>query len=73
MSTKERRALMVGWLDSAWKDFYAKDGTARVKKAFQRCGMLNALDGSEDHLITVEGCPTYSLDRPTVTVDMDAD
>ncbi len=38
---------MVGWLDSAWKDFYAKDGTARVKKAFQRCGMLNALDGSE--------------------------
>ncbi len=64
---------MVGWLDSAWKDFYAKDGTARVKKAFQRCGMLNALDGSEDHLITVEGCPTYSLDGPTVTVDMDAD
>ena len=46
-------------------------GTARVKKAFQRCGMLNVLDGSEDHIITVEGCPNYSLDRRAVTVDMD--
>ncbi len=61
----------MGWLDSAWKDCYAKDGTTRVKKAFQRCGMLNALDCSEDHIITIECCLNYSLDRPAVTINME--
>ena len=64
---------MVSWLDLAWKEFYANGGIARVKKAFQRCGMLNAMDGSEDHLITVEGCENYSLDGPSVTVHSDSD
>ncbi len=73
MSTNERCEIMVRWLDRAWNDFYAKGGKERVKKAFQRCGMLNAVDGSDDHLITVEGCPNYSLDGLVVTFNMDSD
>ncbi len=64
---------MVKWLDKAWKDFYANGGAKQVKAAFQRCGMLNAMDGSEDKLIHVEGCPEYSLNGPSVRVDIDSE
>ena len=60
---------MVQWLDDAWKGFYANGGAKRVLAAFKRCGMMNAMDGSEDKLIQVEGCPDYSLDGPTVRID----
>ena len=42
---------MAMWLDKAWKRFYANGGVSRVKAAFQRCGTLNAMDGSEDNII----------------------
>ena len=61
------------WLDKAWKDFYAAGGAAQVKAAFQRCGMLNSMDGSEDALIQVEGCPEYSLVGPTERADIDSE
>ena len=32
-----------------------------VKRAFQHRGMLNAADGSEDHLIKVEGVADYDM------------
>ena len=62
---------MVQWLDQAWKDFYANGGAKLVKGAFQRCGMLNATDGSEDKLIRVEGCDNYSLFGPVKTRERD--
>ena len=60
---------MVMWLDKAWKGFYANGGARRAKAAFQRCGMLNAMDGSEDHMIKVEGCPAYALEGDSVRAD----
>ncbi len=34
---------------------------------------LNAMDGSEDKLIQVEGCPEYSLNGPSKRVDIDSE
>ena len=42
------------WLSESWKEVQAET-QPQITKAFQRYGMLNAVDGSEDHLIKVEG------------------
>ena len=61
---------MVMWLDKAWKRFYADGGVRRVKAAFQRCCMLNAMDGSDDNIIRVEVFTDYSLDGDYVRTDI---
>ncbi|MCJ8270315.1 MAG: hypothetical protein MJK04_13045, partial [Psychrosphaera sp.] len=43
----------------AWKSYLEEGGFQKIKKAFQRCGQLNAVDGSENHLIRVEGIPDF--------------
>ena len=61
---------MCAWLQQAWEEFYEAGGSSLVEKAFQRCGMLNACDGSDDHLIKVPGCDDYSIDGDnTVSAD----
>ena len=50
VSTSERRILATKWLGWAWRE-YCKDHQAEITKAFKHCGMFNALDGSENHLI----------------------
>jgi len=32
-----------------------------ITNAFVRCGMLNAVDGTEDHLIKVQSVPEYTI------------
>ena len=65
---------MVKWLDKMWNDFYAGSGAAQVKATFQRCGMLNSMDGSEDAIIQVEGCPnTRSSDQPSELTSIRSD
>ena len=54
LSAADRRELYVKWLSESWKEVQA-ERQPQITKAFQRCGMLNAVDGSEDHLIKVEG------------------
>ena len=61
ISPSARRRLFVEWLDSSIKEFYNEGGQEQVTKAFQRCGMLNAIDGSEDDLIKVPGVPDYDI------------
>lgn len=49
------------WLSESWADICARPEV--ITRAFQRCGMLNAVDGSEDDLIRVPGYNgVYSLD-----------
>ena len=59
--TRELRVLYANWLSEAWKEFLEEGGDDQIKKAFQRCGMLNAQDGSEDHLIRVPGIKDYDM------------
>ena len=46
----ERRILYTKWLGRAFDD-YTKNHPDEITKAFKRCGMFNAMDGSENHLI----------------------
>lgn len=57
----ERRFLMTKWLKEAWTEFFAAGGQEQVTKAFKRCGMLNAIDGSEDSEIHVQGVENYDI------------
>ena len=61
ITASERRVLDACWLSESVKDFYAEGGQEKVTAAFQRCGMLNAIDGSEDHLIRVPGIENYDI------------
>ena len=63
VSAAERRELYVKWLSESWKEFFENKGTDQVKLAFMRCGMLNAIDGSEDHEIKVGDLENYTLDE----------
>lgn len=38
-----------------------KTSVMQISKAFTDCGMLNAIDGSEDHLIRVPGIENYEI------------
>ena len=62
LTAADRRELFVKWLSESWKQVQAEK-QPQIRKAFQRCGMLNAVDGSEDSLIKVQGYDgPYSLD-----------
>ena len=49
------------WLSESVKEFYEQGGQEKVTATFQRCGMLNTIDGSEDHLIRVPGIENYEI------------
>ena len=55
VSASERRILFARWLSEAWNEFIEEGGQKQITRAFQACGMLNAMDGSEDVLIRVPG------------------
>ena len=45
------------------EDVFQADGQAQVLNSFQRCGVVNACDGSEDDLIKIQGYSgSYNLD-----------
>ena len=53
----ERRILMTKWLGNAWDEM--KTQQKMITDAFKRCGMYNALDGSERHLIKIRKFKEY--------------
>jgi len=61
MSASNRRQLYAKWLDDAFTSFYGwnaktgKSGHKVVREAFERCGMANALDGTDDKKIKISG------------------
>ena len=69
----ERRFLQAKWLKEAWDEFFAEGGQEQVTKAFNRCGMLNAVDGSEDHEIHVQGIDDYEIGESSDEEDEGSD
>lgn len=53
-SAMERRMLMAQWLSDAWSDLQT-NGAKQLDAAFLQTGFLVALDGSQDHLIQLQG------------------
>ncbi len=58
VSASERRILATKWLGDAWEE-YTSEHQDEITLAFKKCGMYNALDGSENHLIKVKGAPDF--------------
>jgi hypothetical protein len=55
-SAMARRMLMAQWLSDAWTDLITNHKNL-LSAAFVRTGFLLALDGSEDHLMKIQGWP----------------
>jgi hypothetical protein len=55
-SALARRMLMAQWLSDAWTELITNH-TGLLLSAFVRTGFLLALDGSEDHLMQIQGWP----------------
>ena len=53
-SAMERRMLMATWLSEAWRHLQ-NTGAHLLDSAFLQTGFLVALDGSQDHLIQLQG------------------
>ena len=58
----KRRILMTKWLGDAWEDF-TQNKQETITKAFKKCGMYNALDGSESHLIKMRKYSAYKAPK----------
>ena len=52
---------MAEWLATSWKNFFKNGGQQRVVKAFQKTALLIAHDGSENHLVKIQGVPDYNF------------
>ena len=65
--------MQAKWLKEAWDEFFAEGGQEQVTKAFKRCGMLNAVDGSEDHEIHVQGIDDYEIGESSDEEDEGSD
>ena len=74
-SARERRIKLVNWVADSWKEIRRNQRVIRT--AFQRCGVLNQIDGSEDDLIRVKGVDDYWIDNDydgeSLPVDLYAD
>jgi len=68
----------VGWGFEKFQIFENEDVTDnrqdQIMNAFQRCGMLNAIDVSEDHLIKVQGYDgPYTLESDDEDSEVESD
>lgn len=61
VTASDRRLLQAKWLDESWVEFFKEGGSNQVTNAFIHCGMLNAVDGSEDKFIKVQGIENYDI------------
>ena len=57
-SAMARRMLMAQWLSDAWTELITNH-KGMLLSAFIRTGFLLALDGSEDHLMEIQGWPAH--------------
>ena len=65
--------LIAKWLSEAWTEYFEHDGQATVVDAFQRVGLMNAYDGSEDHLVKVQGVENYSFGEESEVEESESD
>ena len=57
----ERRILLTQWVANAWSHVCSKK--EMIQRSFKKCGLNNALDGSENGLVNIEGLPEYAMPR----------
>ncbi len=55
----ERRVLITKWVGEAWEEL-SEDKDIAVR-AFKKCGISTAADGSEDFEIHLEGLENYEI------------
>ena len=53
ISTAQRRVLITKWVANAWQ--LIKEDKRLIKRSFLKCGISNALDGSENDLVNIKG------------------
>ena len=46
--------LVAQWVSQAWSDFLREEGYI-IEQSFVKTGVALAMDGSEDHLVKLEG------------------
>jgi hypothetical protein len=56
LSVSSRRMLLAGWLSKVWGELIDSDkNITLIRKSFVDTGFLVAMDGSENHLIDLDG------------------
>ena len=66
ITASEKRILITKWVGEAWEIIF-KSGKYDPDKFFEHTGCLLTLDGSEDHLIKIQGLPDYKPPPPPPT------
>ena len=59
LSASERRLLTTKWVVESWEKI--KHDKEMIKHSFLKCGLSNALDGSEDHEVNIKGIDGYTM------------
>ena len=54
ITASEKRMLVAQWVSQAWSDFLREEGYI-IEQSFVKTGVALAMDGSEDHLVKLEG------------------
>ena len=62
ISAAQRRVLITKWVANAWQ--LIKEDKNLIKRSFLKCGISNALDGSENDLVNIKGIEGYALPTP---------
>ena len=62
ISAAQRRVLITKWVVNAWQ--LIKEVKHLIKRSFLKCGISNALDGSENYLVNIKGIEGYALPTP---------
>ena len=66
ITASEKRILITKWVGETWEIIF-KSGKYDPDKFFEHTGCLLTLDGSEDHLIKIQGLPDYKPPPPPPT------
>ena len=74
LSASQRRILMTKWIGQAWNKISGmKESNVR---SFRKCGLLVALDGSENAQVSIDCIPKYEIPQRFVEEEyklMDSD
>ena len=69
INASERRILFTKWVGEAWERLSAKK--EMIIRAFRKCGISVAIDGSEDTEIHIEGIDDYMVEEDDEFTDED--
>ena len=61
ISASQRRILITKWVGKVWEEM-STTMRATIVRSFEKCGISVAYNGSEDHLINIEGLHSYSVE-----------